>query len=233
MSGFKFGSAGFVGSLKIGSSASAYISPYSKTGLTQYHDVNFGASGVILNASNQITTWKNQIVGGVDLTLTTGTAPNYLKSVDGFPAIDAVAGGVLGATIPATGTQPLSITLLIKVIRNPSSANYITIFSAGYMTLIQKFTTDSLIQEFGANNTGVRAFVVNEWTPITIVWSSGKSLAVFGVDSSIYNINPTSFTDFVITGEVLHRLFLAYNRGLTLSEITTLHSQIKTAYNLP
>lgn len=233
--GLVLGNVGFLGQISKSSvrasAAVQYISPYSTTNLFHYSDVNFGASGITLNSSNQVASWKNQVAGGINLT-PTSTLPAYLANVDGFPAIN-VAGGDLEAIQSMTRNQPLSVTVLLKIVINPGSYSYNSIFAAANMTMIQKFTTGLLIQSLGVNSTGPD-MPANVWVPVTMVWNTNSSFAVVGTATTgIFTVADNSFTKLVLGGEMLFRLLLCYNRGLSLADVTTLHNQIRAAYNLP
>lgn len=233
MAGFTFGNVGFMGSLggvTVQAPFVPYVSPYATANLFQYHDVNFRSSGVVLNGSNQVTQWNNQVAGGIGLT-PPATAPTYLANVDGYPALNMAAGG-LEAVQSLSRNQPLSATVLIKIVVNPGSISYNGIFAAADMTLIQKFTTGLLIQSIGVNTSGPD-MPLNTWTPITMVWNKGASFVMVGATNAAFAVNDSSFSKVGLSGEILHRLLLCYNRALTTTEVTTLHGQIRAAYNLP
>lgn len=238
MIGFGFGNVGFVAALSpivtsIAAPMAGYASPYPTANLFQYNDVNQGAAGVVLNSSGQVTQWTNKVSGGAHFVPKTA-GPLYLNNIDGFPALN-LANSDLSVALNAAHSQPFTATVLVKIVVNPSANNYQVVLNAGDMNLLSKFTTGTLIQSVGVNNTGPD-ITPNLWVPITVVWdSSGHSFAQAdrGAVMDLSSIRNSSFSSININQTDLYmRLMLCYDRAFAVTEVADLHTKIRAAYNL-
>lgn len=234
MSGFNFSNVGFVGSIKPGIVESSYISPYPKANLFQYNDVNFGASGIVLNGAGQVTQWTNKVSGQAHLLNASSTLPSYLPNVDGFPALNTFNSG-LQATLNAGYSGALTVTMLLKIVNNPAAAEYQAPVSVSHLVFYIKQTYRTLFTGPGPSYFDSADLPINRWFIITVAWSSSNSYWILDRSNpiTIPNWPDTAYTMLNTSTEALTRLLLCYNRQLAPSEILNLHTQIRTEYNLP
>lgn len=93
---------------------------YPTGNLVLHVDTSFGASGVVLNGSGQVTAWKNQVAGGANFV---PDAP-----LDYYPdgttyAVDCRKGSLF-ATLPQALPSPVTVFVVLKVLPNDPYTEY-------------------------------------------------------------------------------------------------------------